>query len=111
MAHEPDNLVLKQLALLRDDVEAMGRRMDEKRDALGHKVGAVAQTLIAVQRDIRSLQREVATLGVGVDEHTHRLGLERKGAQPCERRIARGRARKSPLKKIVGQAAVRNSAK
>lgn len=38
------------------------------------KLEAMAQTLVGVQRDIRSLQREVTTLGVAVDGHTHRLG-------------------------------------
>jgi hypothetical protein len=80
MTDEPDNLVLKKLALLRDDVAALGRHMGEKIDALDHKVGALAQTLVGVQRDIHGLKRDVrslddrvATLGVAVDEHTHRL--------------------------------------
>ena len=33
----------------------------------------MATTLVGVQRDIRSLKSEVATLGVAVDDHTHRL--------------------------------------
>jgi hypothetical protein len=33
----------------------------------------MAQTLVGVQRDVRDLKREVATMGAAVDEHTRRL--------------------------------------
>ena len=36
-------------------------------------MGGMATTLVGVQRDVRSLQGTVATLGVAVDDHTHRL--------------------------------------
>ena len=69
MADEPKDIVLEQLRLIRADIGTM----DQKIDALDHKVGAMAQTLIGVQRDIRRLTDTVGTLGAAVDEHTHRL--------------------------------------
>ncbi len=37
------------------------------------KIGGMATTLVGIQRDIRTLQASVATLGAAVDDHTHRL--------------------------------------
>jgi hypothetical protein len=73
MADEPDNIVLKQLAVLRGEMQAGFATITQKVDALDHKVGAMAQTLIGVQKDIRQLTNSVGTLGAAVDEHTHRL--------------------------------------
>jgi hypothetical protein len=41
--------------------------------ALTEKVEGMAQTLIGMRRDVRTLQGEVATLSTAVDGHTHRL--------------------------------------
>jgi hypothetical protein len=66
MAEEPENLTLKQLAALRSDMQAGFA-------ALNTKVGAIAQTLVGMQKDIHGLKDNVAVLAVAVDEHTHRL--------------------------------------
>jgi len=73
MTEEPENIVLKQLSILRGE-------MQEGFAVLNKNVGALAQTLVGVQRDIRALQRDVgslkdsvATLGIAVDEHSRRL--------------------------------------
>ena len=80
MVNEADNLTLKQLALLRDDVAAMKGELNQKIDAVDHKVGSIAQTLVAVQRDVNGLKREIGrftdtveTLGIATAAHTHRL--------------------------------------
>jgi ABC-type transporter Mla subunit MlaD len=73
MADEPENMVLKQLAALRGEMQQGFDNLTKKVDALDHKVGAMAQTLIGVQKDIRHLINSVGTLGAAVDEHTHRL--------------------------------------
>jgi len=73
MGHEPENMVLKQLAALRGQMQAGFDNLTKKVDGLDHKVGAMAQTMIGVQKDIRQLTNSVGTLGAAVDEHTHRL--------------------------------------
>jgi hypothetical protein len=40
---------------------------------LTEKVEGMAQTLVGVRRDVRALQNEMATLGVAIDGHSHRL--------------------------------------
>jgi len=41
--------------------------------ATNEKLGSMASSLVGMQRDIRDVKRELATLGVAVDEHTNRL--------------------------------------
>jgi chromosome segregation ATPase len=76
------DMIWKRLEDLQSGQEAIRAELVHTNE----KLGAVAQTLIGVQRDIRSLQREVATLGVAVDEHTRRLdGIEKRlGLMPAE---------------------------
>lgn len=73
MTPAPENIVLEQLRLVREEMAAMRGELNQKIDALDHKVGSLAQTLIGVQRDIRRLTDSAGTLGAAVDEHTHRL--------------------------------------
>ena len=73
MTNEPENLVLKQLASLREVVEKGFATLGERVDSLDKKVGGMATTLVGVQRDVRTLQATVETLGAAVDDHTHRL--------------------------------------
>lgn len=76
MAEEPTNLVLVKLDEIR-----------REQQALTHKVGAIAETLIGIKREIKmvgnrlenveiSVHRvgnDIGTLAVAIDEHTHRL--------------------------------------
>ncbi|HSZ12367.1 MAG TPA: hypothetical protein VK759_09330 [Rhizomicrobium sp.] len=85
MADEPENLILKQLAALRGDVQ--GLRGDVQ--AVNTKVDAMASTLVGVQREIRRLSDSVATLGASIDDHSRRLdhiedrlGIERPNLFP-----------------------------
>jgi hypothetical protein len=55
MTDEIDNLTLEQLRLVRADFG----RMEHKFDGLAHKMGMMAQTLIAVQRDLKDVKRVV----------------------------------------------------
>jgi chromosome segregation ATPase len=73
MTAVPENLVLKQLSSLRAEMQEGFAEIRTTAAQTNEKLGAVAQTLVGLQRDVRNLQREVATLGVAVDEHTHRL--------------------------------------
>jgi septal ring factor EnvC (AmiA/AmiB activator) len=80
MGDEPENLILKQLAALRGDVQSL---RDEMRDGLGkveNKIGAMAGAVVGVQRDVKELRRDVArldetvtTLGIAVAAHNDRL--------------------------------------
>ena len=63
------DMIWKRLEELQSGQASVARQIE----ALDHKVGAVAQTLLGVQRDIRRLSDTVVTLGIAVDEHTHRL--------------------------------------
>lgn len=80
MTSEPDNIVLEQLRLLRADLARIENKTDSKFDDLTHKVGMMAQTLVAMQRDLNGIKRDVSglkdtvgTLGIAIDEHTLRL--------------------------------------
>ena len=80
MAIEPDNMVLEQLRLLRTDMARIEVKLDNNSAEQSHKMGTMAQTLVAVQRDLGSIKRDVAslkdtvgTIGIAVDEHTRRL--------------------------------------
>ena len=93
---EPENLVLKQLAALRGDMQTLRDEMREGFTAVNKNVGALAVTLVGVQRDIKELRRDVdrldntvATLGVAAAAHTDRLdhiedrlGIERPNLFP-----------------------------
>jgi hypothetical protein len=77
---EPDNLVLEQLRLMRADIGTM-------KDELGRKIGALAESLVGIKKDIRIVDsrldaldvsvhrigQDIGTLALAVDEHTHRL--------------------------------------
>ena len=73
MDDAPDNLILKQLAQLRGAMDDGFAKIERRIDTLDHKVGALAQTLLGVQCDVRRLSDNVETLAAVVDEHTHRL--------------------------------------
>jgi hypothetical protein len=80
MTSEPENIVLEQLRLLRADIARIESKFDVKFDDLTHKMGMMAQTLVAVQRDLKEVKRDVSvlkdtvgTFGIAVDEHTIRL--------------------------------------
>jgi septal ring factor EnvC (AmiA/AmiB activator) len=75
MTDEPENLTLKQLALLREE-------MREGFAAVNKNVAAMAQTLVSVQRDVKELKRDVArldetvtTLTIAVAGHNDRLDV------------------------------------
>jgi hypothetical protein len=63
------DMVWKRLEEMHADLKAV--RADVA--ALNDKVEGMAQTLVGVRRDVRSLQGEVATLSIAIDGHTHRL--------------------------------------
>ena len=73
MTSEPENIVLKQLAALRVDMQEGFAKLTTEQVATNEKLGSVASSLVGMQRDIRDIKRELATLGVAVDEHTNRL--------------------------------------
>jgi predicted nucleic acid-binding Zn-ribbon protein len=70
---EPENLILKQLAAIRDDIASARAETRADIDHLNHKVGTIAQTLVAVQRDVSVLKDSVGTLAIAIDEHSRRL--------------------------------------
>ena len=80
MTDEPDNLTLRQLSLIREEMRQGFTKVLAEQARTNEHVGSVAATLVGVQRDIRSLRRQVngltdsvATLGIAVDDRTHRL--------------------------------------
>lgn len=62
-------MVLKRV----EDVLSGQDAMRAELRALTEKVEGMAQTLVGVRRDVRALQNEMATLGVAIDGHSHRL--------------------------------------
>lgn len=73
MAEEPENIVLKQLAALRSDMQQGFASVRADLTTLTEKVEGMAQTLVSIRRDVRALQGDVATLGTAVDGHSRRL--------------------------------------
>jgi hypothetical protein len=71
MTEPPKDLVLEQLRLLRGDFE----RMEHKFDEMSHTVGAMAQTMISVKRDVRRLTDTVEIHAAAIDEHGKRLDV------------------------------------
>jgi hypothetical protein len=66
--------------LIRTDIARIETKIDGSFAELSHKVGTMPQTLVALQRDLGGIKRDVAslkdtvgTLGIAVDEHTRRL--------------------------------------
>ena len=69
-------LVLKRVEDVlagQDAIRAEVKAVRDEQARTTSKLEAMAQTLVGVQRDIRSLQATVAMLGVAIDGHTHRL--------------------------------------
>jgi septation ring formation regulator EzrA len=69
-------LVLKRVEDVlagQDAIRAEVKAVREEQARTTSKLEAMAQTLVGVQRDTRSLQATVAMLGVAIDGHTHRL--------------------------------------
>jgi hypothetical protein len=79
-------MVLKRV----EDVLAGQTTLTQKVDALDHKVGGLATTLVGVQRELRGLQATVATLGSAVDDHTHQLGAMSTRLDHIEQRLGIG---------------------
>jgi len=55
------------------DVQAEVKAVRKELVHTNEKVEDIAQTLVSIRRELRSLQTEVATLGTAVDGHTRRL--------------------------------------
>jgi hypothetical protein len=73
MVDEPENLTLKQLALLRSEMQAGFEVINSKIGALAGSLVGITRDIHGLQRDVSSLKDNVAVLAVAVDEHTHRL--------------------------------------
>jgi DNA repair ATPase RecN len=83
MADEPENLNTHHLRQFREELFKRMDAVDQKLEKLDHKVGDVALTLVAVQRDMRRLTASVGTLGAAVDEIEARLALlEKRDPRP-----------------------------
>jgi len=96
---EPDNIVLKQLALLRDEMRDGFGKMERRFTVLEGKIDGLAGTLVGVQRDVRRLSDNVSTLGAAIDDHSRRLdhieqrlGIER----PICSRLPSGKSQNPP---------------
>jgi len=63
------DMIWKRLEEMQADLKAARTDLT----GINEKLGGIATTFVGVQRDVRSLQGTVATLGVAVDDHTHRL--------------------------------------
>jgi hypothetical protein len=68
-----ETVTLEMLQKLMLDIQVEQKAIRAELAAMNEKMGGMATTLIGIQRDIRSLQGTVATLGVAVDQHTRRL--------------------------------------
>jgi hypothetical protein len=75
MADEPDNIVLKQLALLRTDMQQGFDSLRTELASLNETVTSLARTQVTMQRDLRNLNDRVniLTAAFAGDDgpHTH----------------------------------------
>ena len=69
MAKQPENLVLELLRVIRSEQSEMSA-----------KIGAMAQSMVSMRKDINSLESavqgvraDVRMIAIAVDEHTNRL--------------------------------------
>jgi hypothetical protein len=69
MVNEPENLTLKQLALLREDMQAGFASIHAELSSLVESVRAMARTQVTMQRDITQLKDRVIVLTAAIDEH------------------------------------------
>ena len=76
MSDEPENLVLKHLVAMREEMRAGFAKID----VLDRKVGALAEGMVALRKRVDDIAEEVSALhgdmrmiAIAVDEHTIRL--------------------------------------
>jgi predicted nucleic acid-binding Zn-ribbon protein len=67
------DMIWKRLEEIQAELKTFRGNTEKSLAALNDKVEGMAQTLVSVRRDVRSLQGEVATLSIAIDGHTHRL--------------------------------------
>jgi hypothetical protein len=63
MPDDPENIVLKQLSLLRGEVQEGFAKITAEQVRTDENVGALASTLVGVQRDIRSYSTRLLPSG------------------------------------------------
>ena len=80
MTKSPDNLVLELLRSIRTDQTAMRSEMTALRDETNRKIGALAESMVSMRKDINVLtdsvngmRAEIRMIALAVDEHTQRL--------------------------------------
>jgi|HubBroStandDraft_4_1064222.scaffolds.fasta_scaffold1976651_1 predicted nucleic acid-binding Zn-ribbon protein len=67
------DMIGKRLDDIQAEQKAMRADLQKGFATLTEKVEGMAQTLVSVRRDVRTLQGDVATLSVAVDGHSRRL--------------------------------------
>jgi tetrahydromethanopterin S-methyltransferase subunit G len=80
MATEPENLTLKQLALLRSEMQEGFAKITAEQVLAARKIGAMAEGMVSVTKRLDDLDHKVDDLtksnrlvALAVDDHTHRL--------------------------------------
>jgi len=66
---EPENLVLKQLALLREDMQAGFAAIHGELATLNESVRSLSRSNVTIQRDLAQLKDRVVILTTAIDEH------------------------------------------
>jgi hypothetical protein len=69
MTKEPPNVVLEQLRVIRDEI----RDVHEEQNRTSHKIGAMAESMVSMSRQIEGLRTDMRMVALAVDEHTTRL--------------------------------------
>lgn len=66
---EPENLILKQLASLRDEIKNGFAALHSELAELKETVRSLSRSQVTMQRDIASLKDRVIVLTAAIDEH------------------------------------------
>jgi hypothetical protein len=66
---EPENLILKQLAMLREDMQAGFGAIHAELATLNESVRSLSRSNVTIQRDLTQLKDRVIILTTAIDEH------------------------------------------
>jgi outer membrane murein-binding lipoprotein Lpp len=73
MTDEPENLTLKQLAVLRKEMQEGFTLINSKIGTLAESMVTMRKQITELQTDVHALRSDVQMIAVAVDQHTTRL--------------------------------------
>jgi chromosome segregation ATPase len=73
MASEPENITLKQLAVLRAEMQEGFAKLTAEQALTSEKIGVLAASMVSMRKQVEDLTNSTRLIAVAVDDHTHQL--------------------------------------